>query len=97
MQKEDLVECQKRIAPYIHRTPILTSRLIDKMGGVEIFFKCENFQRMGAYKMRGATNAILQLSDEQRSKGVRSRLEEEVGVFSVSNNHLINNHRPQPP
>ncbi|MGB5434972.1 MAG: pyridoxal-phosphate dependent enzyme [Maribacter sp.] len=70
MQKEDLVQCHKRIAPHIHRTPVLTSRLIDRMVGAELFFKCENFQRMGAYKMRGATNAILQLSDEQRSKGV---------------------------
>ena len=70
MQKEDLVQCHNRIAPYIHRTPVLTSRLIDKMAGAELFFKCENFQRMGAYKMRGATNAILQLSEGQRSKGV---------------------------
>lgn len=70
MHKEDLVQCQKRIAPHIHRTPVLTSRLIDKMAGAELFFKCENFQRMGAYKMRGATNAILQLTEEQKSKGV---------------------------
>ena len=70
MQKEDLIQCQKRIAPHIHRTPVLTSRLIDKMAGAELFFKCENFQRMGAYKMRGATNAILQLTEEQKSMGV---------------------------
>ena len=70
MQKEDLLECHKRIAPHIHRTPVLTSRLIDKMAGAELFFKCENFQRMGAYKMRGATNAILQLTEEQKSMGV---------------------------
>ncbi len=70
MQKEDLVQCHKRIAQLIHRTPVLTSRLLNKKAGTKLFFKCENFQRMGAYKMRGATNAILQLSDEQRSKGV---------------------------
>lgn len=70
MQKEDLVQCHKRIAQHIHRTPVLTSRLINKKAEANLFFKCENFQRMGAYKMRGATNAILQLSDEQRSKGV---------------------------
>jgi threonine dehydratase len=70
MQKEDLVQCHKRIAQHIHRTPVLTSRLINKKADANLFFKCENFQRMGAYKMRGATNAILQLSDEQRSKGV---------------------------
>lgn len=70
MQKEDLVQCHKRIAQHIHRTPVLTSRLLNKKAGANLFFKCENFQRMGAYKMRGATNAILQLSDEQRSNGV---------------------------
>lgn len=70
MQKEDLIECHKRIAPYIHRTPVLTSRLLSKMVGAELYFKCENFQRMGAYKMRGATNAILQLTEEQKSMGV---------------------------
>lgn len=49
---------------------MLTSRLIDKMTAAKVFFKCENFQRMGAYKMRGATNAILLLNNEQKSKGV---------------------------
>lgn len=70
MQKEQLIECHERITPYIHRTPVLSSRLINELVGAEVFFKCENFQRGGAYKMRGATNAILQLSEEQRSKGV---------------------------
>ncbi len=70
MQKEQLIECHLRITPYIHRTPVLSSRLINELMGAEVFFKCENFQRGGAYKMRGATNAILQLSKEERSKGV---------------------------
>ena len=70
MKQEDLIECHKRIAPHIHKTPVFTSRLLNKKTGANLFFKCENFQRMGAYKMRGATNAILKLSDEQRSKGV---------------------------
>ena len=70
MQKEQLIDCQLRITPYIHRTPVLSSRLINELMGAEVFFKCENFQRGGAYKMRGATNAILQLSKEERSKGV---------------------------
>jgi len=70
MQKEQLLDCHKSIKPYIHNTPVLTSRLINSMIGAEVFFKCENFQRGGAYKMRGATNAILQLTDEQRTKGV---------------------------
>lgn len=70
MTREKLLECHDRIRPYIHHTPVLTSRLINKIVGAEVFFKCENFQRMGAYKMRGATNAILQLSPEERSRGV---------------------------
>lgn len=70
MQKEKLLQCHKRIQPYIHNTAVLSSRLINEMVGVKVFFKCENFQRMGAYKMRGATNAILQLTPEQKSKGV---------------------------
>lgn len=70
MQKEKLIACHSRIIPHIHRTPVLSSRLINAKVGAEVFFKCENFQRGGAYKMRGATNAILQLTDEQRSKGV---------------------------
>lgn len=70
MRKQDLLRCSDRIAPYIHRTPVLTSRLLDGIAGATLRFKCENFQRMGAFKMRGATNAILQLSEEQRSKGV---------------------------
>lgn len=70
MTKESLIQVQERIAPYIHNTPILTSRLIDDIVGATVFFKCENFQKMGAFKMRGATNAIMQLSSEQRRKGV---------------------------
>ncbi|MCJ7467772.1 MAG: pyridoxal-phosphate dependent enzyme [Maribacter sp.] len=60
----------ERIKPHIHRTPVLSSRGINKIAGTELFFKCENFQRGGAYKMRGATNAVLQLSDRQKNKGV---------------------------
>lgn len=68
--KELLLEVQERIQPYIHRTPVLKSRLLNEISGAELWFKCENFQRMGAFKMRGAANAIMSLSDEQRSKGV---------------------------
>ena len=70
MYKENLIKVHQRIEPYIHKTPILTSKLINEIAGATLFFKCENFQKMGAFKMRGATNAIMQLSDEQRSKGV---------------------------
>ena len=70
MTAQNLLDCHNRIKPYIHNTAILTSRLIDNEIGAKLFFKCENFQRAGAYKMRGATNAILQLTDEQKKNGV---------------------------
>jgi len=68
--KEDIIQSHERISPYIHRTPVLTSQMINEITGASLFFKCENFQKMGAFKMRGATNAILQLNDEQKRKGV---------------------------
>ncbi|WP_033962339.1 pyridoxal-phosphate dependent enzyme [Psychroserpens jangbogonensis] len=70
MTKEDLTDCYNRIRPYIHNTPILTSNLINTLVGAELYFKCENFQRAGAYKIRGATNAIMQLSKAQQQNGV---------------------------
>lgn len=70
MDRQKLIETHKRIAPFIHRTPVMTSRLIDDKAGAQLYFKCENFQGMGAYKLRGATNAILQLTESQRKKGV---------------------------
>lgn len=70
MQQETLIACRKRIASFVHNTPVLSSRLINELIGAEVFFKCENFQRAGAYKMRGATNAILRLSAGERAKGV---------------------------
>lgn len=70
IKKSDLDECYERIKNHIHVTPILTSQLIDKIVDAKLFFKCENFQRMGAFKMRGAVNAILQLDEESRRKGV---------------------------
>ena len=70
MTKEAYLQISEKIAPYIHRTPVMTSQLINEIAGCEVFFKCENFQKMGAFKMRGATNAILNLSEEQRAKGV---------------------------
>ena len=69
MTKENLLNCHKRIQPFIHNTAVLTSRLIDREVNANLFFKCENFQRAGAYKMRGATNAILQLSVVTHSSG----------------------------
>ena len=58
----DVVAAARRIAGHVHRTPVLTSRTIDAMLGVEIHFKCENFQRTGAFKIRGATHAVRALA-----------------------------------
>ncbi len=68
--KNSINSSAERISPYINKTPVLTSHLINQIVSAELYFKCENFQKMGAFKMRGATNAILQLSDEQKQKGV---------------------------
>lgn len=68
--KNLLIQCHERIKPHIHRTPVLTSRLINVLAKTDVFFKCENFQRGGAFKIRGATNAILQRTHEQKNKGV---------------------------
>jgi threonine dehydratase len=67
---DDIQAAQTRIAPHIHRTPILTSRTLDTITGAKILFKCENFQKTGAFKARGAFNAVLSLTPEQAAKGV---------------------------
>ena len=67
---QDLVNALQRIKPFIHKTPVLTSSNLDELTSACCFLKCENFQKMGAFKMRGATNAILQLTDEQKQNGV---------------------------
>jgi len=59
-----------RIKPYIHRTPVLTSVQLNKIFGCELIFKCENFQKAGAFKFRGATNAVLSLSEKEKKNGV---------------------------
>lgn len=63
-------EAAARIRPYIHRTPVLTSQSINTMLGTEIWFKCENFQKVGAFKSRGACNAVFSLTDEEVQRGV---------------------------
>jgi threonine dehydratase len=59
-----------RIAPYIHNTPIMTCKSINALYGLDLYFKCENFQKIGAFKIRGGMNASLQLTKEQLEKGV---------------------------
>lgn len=67
---EDVIAAHARIAPYIHRTPVLTSSYFNEITGAELFFKCENFQKAGAFKVRGASNAVFGLSEEQARLGV---------------------------
>ncbi|MBK7131861.1 MAG: pyridoxal-phosphate dependent enzyme [Bacteroidales bacterium] len=66
----DIKAAHERIRPFIHRTPVLTSNLLNEHFNCELFFKCENFQKVGAFKFRGATNAVLSLSDEEKRRGV---------------------------
>jgi len=61
---------QQRIRPYIHRTPVLTNSWLNDACGASLFFKCENFQKVGAFKARGATNAVFALADETARRGV---------------------------
>jgi threonine dehydratase len=67
---DDVLAAHARITPYIHCTPVLTSSHFNSLTGAELFFKCENFQKAGAFKVRGACNAVFGLSDEQAAKGV---------------------------
>ena len=66
----ELKASYERIRDLVHKTPVLRSSLLDNYCSCELFFKCENFQKMGAFKIRGATNAILKLSEEERRSGV---------------------------
>ena len=68
--REKIEDAHERIKPYIHRTPVLTSSAINEIAGCSIFFKCENFQKVGAFKSRGAMNAALSLSAEDRARGI---------------------------
>ena len=67
---DDVIAASKRIEGHGHRTPILTNKTIDELTGKKIFFKCENFQKIGAFKFRGGWNTISSLSGEEASKGV---------------------------
>ncbi|MEL6680954.1 MAG: pyridoxal-phosphate dependent enzyme, partial [Pseudomonadota bacterium] len=67
---DDVLAAHDRIRPHIHRTPVLTSEYFNALTGAELFFKCENFQKAGAFKARGASNAVFSLSEEDAAKGV---------------------------
>ena len=67
---KDIESAMRLIAAEVHRTPVLTSKQLDAISGARLFFKCENFQKVGAFKFRGATNAVLNLTEGQRAAGV---------------------------
>lgn len=67
---QDIRSAHQRIRPYIHKTPVLTSTALNRMVGAKLFFKCENFQKAGAFKFRGACNAVFSLSGQEASRGV---------------------------
>lgn len=77
--QENIFQAHERIRPFIHRTPVLSSQLLNKLAHAELFFKCENFQKVGAFKYRGASNAILKL------------LEKNAGIKAVAT-HSSGNH-----
>lgn len=68
--QDDILQAHERIKSFVHQTSVMTSGSIDAIAGCKIFFKCENFQKIGAFKARGAMNAVLNLSEEDRQKGV---------------------------
>ena len=67
---KEIQKAHKRIIPFIHRTPVFTSKSLNQESGADLYFKCENFQKAGSFKIRGATNAVMLLSDEDLSKGI---------------------------
>ncbi|MCA0998500.1 beta-hydroxyaspartate dehydratase BhcB [Alloyangia pacifica] len=67
---DDMLAAHDRIAPHIHRTPVLTSSFLNELTGAQLFFKCENFQKAGAFKVRGASNAVFGLTEAEAAKGV---------------------------
>lgn len=67
-QWDHVLEAHERIRPYIHCTPVLTSSYLNQLTGAELFFKCENFQKAGAFKVRGASNAVFGLSHAKASR-----------------------------
>lgn len=70
ISRESIESAHDRIRPYIHRTPVFTCKTIDALAGASLYFKCENFQKIGAFKIRGGMNATLSLSEADRAKGL---------------------------
>lgn len=67
---KDIVDAHDRIAPFIHRTPVLTNKSLNELSGAELYFKCENFQKAGSFKIRGATNTVELLNQDELDRGI---------------------------
>src|SRR6516162_3075467 len=67
---DDIRAAAERLARFAHRTPVLTCSTLDRLAGRALYFKCENFQKVGAFKFRGACNAVMKLSDQAARRGV---------------------------
>ncbi len=93
-----------RIKPHIHRTPVLSSHVLNSKVGAEIYFKCENFQKVGAFKARGACNAVMSLTDDQARRGVVTHssgnhgaaLAWAAGLRSIKATIVVPNNAPRP-
>src|SRR5258708_10129832 len=81
---EAIVAAHARIAPRIHRTPVLTSASLDAITGARLFFKCENLQKTGSFKIRGASNAILSLTEEESADRKSTRLNSSHQIISYA-------------
>jgi threonine dehydratase len=68
--RQDIIGAHERIKPFIHKTPVLTSKTLNQISGAQVFFKCENLQKIGAFKIRGGMNAVLSLPEAKRRKGI---------------------------
>ena len=67
---KEIQEVHNRISPFIHRTSVLTNSSLNELSGAELYFKCDNFQKAGSFKIRGATNTVLQLTQDELDRGV---------------------------
>src|SRR6266542_4685102 len=67
---DDIQEAAQRIKPYVHRTPVLTNKSLNQKVGAQVYLKCENLQKVGAFKFRGACNAVFSLSGDEAARGV---------------------------
>ena len=88
----EIIQSHQRIERFIHRTPVITNYGLDQLTGAYLFFKCENFQKAGAFKIRGATNAVERLTEEELQKGIATASSGNHGAHILAsslNNHFV--------